>query len=127
MGAGYGDGFLIVFHELSEKLCSGKDRQILRRCRRVLRVIRVDCRCIYNSVDIVSNVLRPLPVDDLCAVGGELIGELGFMGIGAAYCESSLQQDLSQSAHADSADSDKVNVFWFIKIDMIHRCLLSDV
>ena len=127
MSSGYGDGFLIVFHELSEKLCSGEDRQVLRRCRRVLRVIRVNSCCVYNSVDIVGNVLRPLPVDDLCAVGGELVGELGLMGIRAAYCESSLQQDLSQSAHADSADSDKVNVFWFIKIDMIHRCLLSDV
>ena len=127
MGTGYGDGFLIVFHELSEKLCSGKDRQILRRCRRVLRVIRVNSCCVYNSVDIVGNVLRPLPVDDLCAVDGELVGELGLMGIRAAYCESSLQQDLSQSAHADSADSDKVNMFWFIKIDLIHRSLLPDI
>ena len=127
MSSGYGDGFLIVFHELSEKLCSGEDRQVLRRCRRVLRVIRVNSCCVYNSVDIVGNVLRPLPVDDLCAVDGELVGELGFMGIGAAYCESSLQQDLSQSTHADSADSDKVNMFWFIKIDLIHRSLLPDI
>ena len=83
--------------------------------------------CVYNSVDIVGNVLRPLPVDDLCAVDGELVGELGLMGIRAAYCESSLQQDLSQSTHADSADSDKVNMFWFIKIDLIHRSLLPDI
>ena len=127
MGTGYSDGFLIVFHELSEKLGSGEDRQVLRRCRCVLRVIRVNSCCVYNSVDIVGNVLRPLPVDDLCAVGGELVGELGLVGIRAAYCESSLQQDLSQSAHADSANANKVNMFWFIKIDLIHRSLLPDI
>ena len=127
MGTGYSDGFLIVFHELSEKLRSGEDREILCRCCRVLRVIRVNSCRVYNSVDIVGNVLRPLPVDDLCAVGGELVGELGLVGIRAAYCESSLQQDLSQSAHADSANANKVNMFWFIKIDLIHRSLLPDI
>ena len=53
VGTGYGDGFLIVFHELSEKLCSGKDRQILRRCRRVLRVIRWTA-AVYTTASISS-------------------------------------------------------------------------
>ena len=61
VGTGYGDGFLIVFHELSEKLCSGKDRQILRPLPPRTPGYQQDCRCIYNSVDIVSNVLRRCP------------------------------------------------------------------
>ena len=31
-----------------------------------------------------------------------------------------LKKDLSETAHADSADSDKVNVYWFLKINFIH-------
>ncbi len=81
----------------------------------------------YNSVDIVGNVLRPLPVDDLCAVGGGLSVSSDSWASEPLTVKSSLQQDLSQSAHADSANANKVNMFWFIKIDLIHRNLLSDV
>ena len=43
------------------------------------------------------------------------------MGIGAGYGKSLIQKYFCQAAHADASDSDKVYMFWFIKIYLIHN------
>ena len=69
---------------------------------------------------IVCNIGSALSVKDACTFPGKGIRKRAFFGIRAGNLEILAEKDLSKSAHADSADSDKVNVYWFLKINFIH-------
>ena len=80
------------------------------------------CR-IHHHADsrLPLNIGRPLPVIYPCSLLLKTLRQGRLMGIGAGYGKSLIQKYFCQAAHADASDSDKVYMFWFIKIYLIHN------
>ena len=75
---------------------------------------------VNHQVHIIGNIGCRLAIHHLCSGCCQMFGQLALMGIGAAHAKSLPHQDLCKAAHADTADSDKVNGNGFLKIYLIH-------
>ena len=76
---------------------------------------------IYHKIGTVFDVIGTLTVGNLCTAAGQKISKGRLLGIGTGYGKMSCQQDLCQSAHADAADTDEMDVNGFLKIYLIHN------
>ena len=73
---------------------------------------------------IVCNIGSALSVKDACTFPGKGIRKRAFFGIRAGNLEILAEKDLSKSAHADSANTDKMDMKRFIEVYLIHVNLL---
>ena len=73
-----------------------------------------------HKVDVIGNVGCSLTVHHLCSGCCKMVGQLALMGVRAAHAKFLPHQDLCKAAHADTADSDKMNGNGFLKIYLIH-------
>ena len=127
MSSGYCNGSLIIFHDLSQQICSGHGWNTFFYGAGKLRVVRVNGSGINHQINAFYNIRSPLTIKNLSAFGCKVIGEGAFFGIRAGNRETFLKKNFSQTAHTDTADTDKVNVDWFIKINGIHKNLLLNI
>ena len=67
MGAGYGNRYLIILHDLSEQLGAGQHGEALNGCACEFRVIRVNGCGINDHINIISNICGRLPIDNVSA------------------------------------------------------------
>ena len=87
----------------------------------VLLIILMDGSSVDHHVDALYDVGGFLPVEDPGALLFQLPGERRLLIVGAGYGEMFLEKDLGQTAHADPADPDKMYMYGFVKLNMIHR------
>ena len=66
---------------------------------------------IYHQIDVVSDIFRTLADGDACSLCFQMAGKLAGFLIGTGDGEISGQKDLCQRAHADTADTDKMNMY----------------
>ena len=76
----------------------------------------MDGSCIDNDIDAGNNIGSFLSVEYGGTFGSKRTCEVGFLGIGSGDRKSFLEQDFCESAHADAADSDEMNVDRLIEI-----------
>ena len=120
MGSSNRDRIFIVPHHLAQELCTGQHRNAAPFYFPKFRVIRVNRCGIDNHVDAILDVLRSLSDIYLRAARLQVIGQLRTVCVRAGHSESLIHQNLCQSTHADTADSDEMDGFWFIKINLIY-------
>ncbi len=114
--AGNCDGLIVIVHDLTEQLGACQHRDMLLLCSLPLRIILADRRSVYNKINAVYNVIGTLSVKNLNAFLVEMACQIRFLGIGTGYGKSFLCQDLGETAHADAADADEVNVYRMFKV-----------
>ncbi len=90
VGAGHGDGGIIIPHQLPEKLGPGKHGNIFGLHSRELRVVRMDGGGVHHHVDIVSNIRGALGIRNDGAQAGEPPGQRGLLRVGAADGKAAL-------------------------------------
>ncbi len=125
VGAGDGDGHLIIGHDLPQEFGAGQHGDSIFHGTGVLRVIRVDSGCVDHQADAAAYVGGALSDLDAGPFFGEPFGQGALFCIGAGDCETVLQQDLGQSAHADPPDADEMHVYGMVKVYLIHIMKIS--
>ena len=88
VGSGYCDGYLVIFHDLSQQIGTGHHRNIFFFCAGIFRVIRMDRSSVNHQIDTVNNIGCALSVENLCTVRSQMIRQSTFFGIRAGYGES---------------------------------------
>ena len=121
MGSADGDGGFILAHHLPEKLCPCEGGDPLFLHGKEFRVIGMDGAGVDDQIDIVRYIFPPLAVSDQSALFREHFRQGGTLVIGTGYSEALGKQNFRQSAHTDAADADKVNMYWSVKMNLIHR------
>ncbi len=120
MGTADGDGRLILPHHLTKELCPCKGGDPFFLHGKKFRVVRMNGAGVDNQIDIIRYVIPALTVADTGTFFGEHFRERGTLVVGTGNLKTLRQQDFRQAAHADSADADKVNMYWFVKMNLIH-------
>ena len=115
VGSGNGNGIVVVVHDLSKQFCTGEHWQSLGSGLCKFRIIRMDCGCVDNQINAGNDIFSTLSIKNLCTFGCEHAGKIGFFCIGPGNRKAFFQKNFSESAHADSANSDKVNMNGVIK------------
>lgn len=119
--AGDGDGGGIILHDLAHHGAPRHNRDSEFDGPFVFRVIRFYGRCIYNKGNIVSNIFLVLSIYYLYAEAFQMSGYLALMPVGASDGKAHGVEKLCKSAHADAADSDKMNSAGLFEINFIHK------
>ena len=120
MGTGYGNGFLIIMHELTQKLGSRKHRNAAFLCSGKFRIVRMDGCRIDDNLAVGRNIRSLLADTDAGTELCQMLGQLRSMAVGAGYRKAFLQENLGEAAHADATDADKVNRNRIMKMKLIH-------
>ena len=81
MGTGNGDGFLIVIHNLTKQLSTGKHRNALSLSLNEFRIVLVDSSCVDYKLDAGDDVFSLLAIEDFDALALKKICEFGFSGV----------------------------------------------
>ena len=123
--AGYGNGLMIILHQLAEKLrtCEHGTSRLRGCCE--LRVIRMDSCRIDDDVYIRCDVLCFLPDGHDGTVRPEVLDEVRVVCVRTCDFEASAEKNFRQTAHADSADSYKMYMLRSIEINLIHKISLN--
>ena len=124
MSTGNGDRCVIVAHDLSEKLGPGQHWNAFFHSTGIFRIIRMDSSCVNHKLNIVCNIRSTLSVENACALLGQGIGKRALLGIRTGNLKILAKKDFSQATHADSTNTDKVNVKRFMEVYLIHNNLL---
>ena len=80
----------------------------------------MDGSCVYNQLYTAVNILSALSVMDFYALTFKMPGDGAFVIIGSGDHKATIDENFGKSAHADSADSHKMNFDWSVEIDLIH-------
>lgn len=115
MGAGYGDGIVILRHDLAQKMGPVHEGDVFGIGRHNLGVIGVDGRSVDHQIHIICDVFRPVAEIDLDAKALQMPGDRGFLDICAGNHTAPVRQNLRQAGHADAADADEINVLVFFE------------
>ena len=124
MGSGNCDWGIVVAHDLTKKLGSGQHWNAFFHCTGIFRVIRMNGCSVNYKFYIVCNIGSALSVKDACTFPGKGIRKRAFFGIRAGNLEVLAEKNLSKSAHADSANTDKMDMKRFMEVYLIHVNLL---
>ena len=73
-----------------------------------------------HQVDVIGDVGCCLTVHNLRSGCCQMVSQLTLMGVRTADAKALPHQNLCQAAHADAADSNKMNSNGFLKIYLIH-------
>ena len=84
----------------------------------------MDCSSVYNSLNGIGNIGGALSVVDFCAFFFQSSGKRAFFCVRAGDSEAFFKKNLSQSAHTDTADADKMNGYRFFEVYLIHSIIL---
>ena len=79
---------------------------------------------VNHKLYIVCNIGSALSVKNTCTLLRKRIRKGALLGIRTGYLELLTQKDLSKSAHADSANTDKMDMKRFMEVYLIHVNLL---
>ena len=120
MCTGNSDRCVVIAHDLSEELGPGEHRDAFGCRTGEFRVVRMDSCRIDNDLDRFFNIRSPLTIENLGSALFKRSGKRAFLSIGTGHCEVFLQQDFRKTAHADAADTDKMDMQWFVKVYLIH-------
>ena len=74
----------------------------------------------YNTVDIIGNIPGTLSIKYIDPLSLQCFGKGALGTIGAGYTETGILKDLCETAHADTADTYKINGGGVIKVYLIH-------
>ena len=94
-----------------------------------LGVILPDCSGVDDEVNVLRDIGSFLSVKYGDSHLLQMPGEPGFPGIGAGDGKVLIFEYFSKTAHADAADTDKMDMYRVLKIDFIHSlvtCLLKN-
>ena len=81
----------------------------------------MDGCCVDNNINRVLDVGSTLSVVEGSPFFLEKSGQRAFFCVGAGDGESLFQKDLSESAHADSANTNEMDGDRFMKVYLIHN------
>ena len=123
MGTGNSDRSVVVTHDLSQELCSGKHWKSLLDSTCILRIVRMYCCCINNNLKVISDVGSTLAIENMCTFGFQHFGQRAFFGIRSGNSESFFQKNLGKSTHTDTANTDKMDIKRFMKVYLIHSII----
>ena len=118
------DWGIVVAHDLTKKLGSGQHWNAFFHCTGIFRVIRMNGCSVNYKFYIVCNIGSGAVRKDACTFPGKGIRKRAFFGIRAGNLEVLAEKDLSKSAHADSANTDKMDMKRFMEVYLIHVNLL---
>ena len=124
VGTGNGDRCIVVTHDLAEKFRTCEHWEPFFFCTGKFRVVRMDRCCVDNHIDIIFDIGCTLSVVDDGTTFLECTCKRTGFGIGTGDTEVFLKKDLGKAAHADAADTDKMNMKRFMKVYLIHNNLL---
>ncbi len=110
MGAGYTDGKWIRFHDLPQQGCPVHTGDAPFFCFFQLRIIFMDCCSIYNQIG-AFDIFAVMALENSNAVVGKALGKGRQPKIRSGHMAAFLMQYFCQSAHADSANADKMYMF----------------
>ena len=125
MGSGYGDGKTVILHDLSQELCPGQHGKTQGNGPCVFRVVRMNGCRIDHKTGAFFNIGCALSVEDPGSFVRKSPGQRRFLTVRAGNGKSFFHKDLGESAHADPADSDKVDVNRILKLYLVHMCISS--
>ena len=124
MGTGNRNRCVVVAHDLSKKLCTCEHWKTFLSGAGEFRVVRMDGCCVYNNIYIILDIGSALSIVNHCTALLQCAGKRAGFCIGAGDPEILFKKNLCKAAHADAADSDKMNVKRFMKVYLIHNNLL---
>ena len=106
--------FGIEIDSLCDLVCFGVYPVVIGYC------LGMDSCCIDDKVDLICNVACGLSDVDQSAHVRKFICHIGCFHIRTGNFEPLFYKDLCKTAHADTADSHKMYIYWMIKINFIH-------
>lgn len=92
VGSGYGDGGLVVGHELAQEIGSGHHGDALFHSGFIFGIVRMDGCGVDHEVRTVLNVVCALTVINRGAAAGQKVGQGGLFGIRTGYGEMGCQR-----------------------------------
>ncbi len=125
VGAADGNGHLVIFHHLAQKLRTGQGRDAQSAGGSQFRIVGTNRAGIDDQVDVCRDILRLLAVMHDGALLLQRVCERGRGPVGAGYAKALRQKDLCQAAHADAADADEIYMNRTVEIDLVHGYLLG--
>lgn len=125
VGAADGNGHLVIFHHLAQKLRTGQGRDVQAAGGTKLRIVGTDRAGIDDQVDVCRDILRLLAVVHDGALLLQRVCERGRGPVGAGNAKALRQKDLCQTAHADTADADEIYMNRTVEVDLVHGYLLG--
>ena len=120
----YCNRHVIIAHDLSQKLGSCEHGKIHLLSFSEFRIVRMDSSSVYNSLNGIGNIGGALSVVDFCAFFFQSSGKRAFFCVRAGDGKSLFKKNLSQSAHTDTADANKMNSHRFFEVYLIHSIIL---
>ena len=111
-------------HDLSQELGPGQHGLFAGACGNPFGVIRGDGGRVDEAVDVVRDIGGGLGTGNLRAQGRQVFCDRGGRPVGAGNREVTVQQDLSQTAHADAADANEMDMYRLRKVNLKHRAPL---
>ena len=111
MGAGNRNAVLQA-HQFSQHFCPWNYRNRRLAGRLDFRIFRIDGRRNHHHIGTFNMLGRML--FKYCAPQAfEAVGNIRFFDVGTRYLVAQVQQQLSNTAHADAADAHKMNMVFF--------------
>ena len=74
----------------------------------------------YDTIDIIGNIPGTLSIKYIDPLSFQSFGEGAFGTVGTGHTEAGILQNLCETAHADTADTYKINGRGVIKVYLIH-------
>ncbi len=121
MGAADGNGSLIILHKLTQQLCPGKTGEMHFPGGGIFGIVLMDGAGENNAVDVSGNIIGSLSIKYSDASCLQHIGQRASGPVRTGHLKACVSQDFRQAAHADAADTHKVDMGGGVKIDFEHR------
>ena len=111
MSTCYCDGGLIVTHHLAQQFCAGQHWNTGSFGSGKFRIVRMNGCGVDHHINARSDIFGGLSIKDGCSFFFQMTGQCGSLTVRAGYGKSLLQQNFSQTAHTDTADTDKMYMY----------------
>ena len=121
------DCIWVVLHDLTYHLSSLHHRNAEFFGTDKFRIVRVNSRCIDNQVNVISDIFCFLSVYNIYTCAFEMLCDFAFFYIWTTDIEIIFMEQLSKTAHTDSADAYEKYFAWIIKIYLVHNATVLSV
>ena len=106
---------LVIFHQSTQKLGTVNKLYIIFNCCRHFGVIHLNCRCMYNEVSS-DDVFCIVTFVNNSTLSFKLICNIRLCTVTARNLISVRNSNMSETAHADSTNTDKMYMCIFLKV-----------